>query len=250
MVGKRNSGLPASVLQDVLQHPLNIRKASKEQHKKDWVYRHAPTRNFVTVHEKLSGVCLIGNRLEWSKNGWARVTGLAPHGHEGTGGAVVGLFSVHKDDLVISSVALDHYREETGIRVKFPHDEPIQAESEQQNDNKGGAPKGPLSEAVEFVFLKFREEGNTEILRKGKIQEFLKRLKELADEKGNKNFLKYVADRIEKVKISPSGNTVTTKEQIIKTGNGFETRRESTTYTSNDVSEQLTYLRKEHPLPN
>lgn len=249
MFGKRNSGFPASVLQDVLQHPLNIRRANEEQHKKAKVYRHAPTKNFVTVHEKLSGVCLIGNRLEWSKNGWARVTSLSPQVQAGTGGAVVGPYSVHKDNLVISSVALDHYREETGIRVKFPHDEPKQAKSEQPNSNKSGAPTGPLSEAVKYVYLKFREEGNTEILRKGKIKEFLERLKELADEKGNKNYLQYVADRIEKVKMSPSGNTVTTKEQITKTGNIHENKRKSRTYTSNEVTKQLTFLRKQHPLP-
>lgn len=227
--GKRKSGLPYFVLQDVLQHPLGIRKAKDEQNKIAQIYRHN-IKNFVAKHETLSGVCLIGNRLDWNQNGWARVTSLTSQGQDRGGGAVVGPLSVHKNDLVISSFALDHYREETGIRVKFPHDVTKQTKSKQQKDNIGGAPKGPLAEAIEHVYLKYLKEGNTEILRKGRIKEFLERLKELADEKGNKNFSRYVADRIEKVKISPAGNTVITKEQIINTGNGRETKRESRTY--------------------
>lgn len=141
------------------------------------------------------------------------------------------------------------YRKQSKRPLKFPHDDPKQAESEQQNDKKGGAPRGPLSEAIEHVYLKFLKEGNTEILRKGKIKEFLERLKELADEKGNVNFSKYVADRIEKVKISPVGNTITTKDQIAKTGKKQETTIKGETYQQNSLSKLLTNLRKNYPLP-
>jgi hypothetical protein len=132
----------------------------------------------------------------------------------------------------------------------FKHQMQIsQKSSNKETTLKGGAPKGPLAEAVEYAYLKFKEEGNTEILRKGKIHEFLERLKELADEKGNRNFSKYIADRINNVKISPSGCTVTTNEHFLKSSKSRENKIKSRSYRQQDVSKQLLYLRKKYPLP-
>ena len=47
------------------------------------------------------------------------------------------------------------------------------SETEQSSTSIGGRPKGPLYEAVDFAYKKFRNEGNTEILRPGKVIEFL-----------------------------------------------------------------------------
>lgn len=47
--------------------------------------------------------------------------------------------------------------------------------------------------------LKFHTRGNTEILRPGKVTEFLDRLKDLADEE-NRKISDYIAERIEIVK--------------------------------------------------
>ena len=118
----------------------------------------------------------------------------------------------------------------------------------QSKRNKGGRHKSPLSEAIEFVYKKYLSEGNTEILRSGKIREFLQRLKELADEKSNQDFSTYVADRIESVKMFKSGCTVTTKEQIIKCSERRDRVEKSSDYNQQEVSKQLTELRKKFPL--
>ncbi|TWJ13665.1 hypothetical protein [Geobacter argillaceus] len=115
---------------------------------------------------------------------------------------------------------------------------------------KGGNRKGALAEALEEAYLKFWKEGNTEILRKGKIRDFLERLKELSDEKGNRNFSKYIADRIDSIKITPSNCTITTKDQYIKSTNQREYKEISRNYKQGDVSKHLTSLRKKYPLPS
>jgi hypothetical protein len=117
------------------------------------------------------------------------------------------------------------------------------------NENKGGAPRGALTEAVEEAYMKFWKEGNTEILRKGKIRDFLERLKELADERGNPNFSKYIADRIDSVKISPSGCIITTKDEVVESSNSRENIIKGQKYKQQRVSQHLTQLRKEYPLP-
>jgi len=109
--------------------------------------------------------------------------------------------------------------------------------------SKGGRPKSPLSEAVSYVYLKFRDQGNTEILRPNKVSEFLARFKEMIDDK-NTNFCDYVAERIRSIKITRSSCTVATQELTPKPG----LKRESRDYTKKDISKLLTELRKKHPL--
>ena len=113
---------------------------------------------------------------------------------------------------------------------------------------KGGRPKGPLYEAVEFAYKKFRNEGNTEILRRGKVIEFLDRLKDLAGGE-NRKISDYITERIEIVKKRNGSFTITTQERVIKEVKGRVTTEKKSTYTTADVSKLLTALRKKFPLP-
>ena len=121
--------------------------------------------------------------------------------------------------------------------------------SEVANDNqKGGRPKGSLYEAVEFAYKKFRDEGNTEILRPGKVAEFLDRLKDLAVGE-NRKISDYIAERIEIVKKRNGSFTITTQKRVVKEAKGRVIMDKKTTYTTDDVSKLLTALRKKFPLP-
>jgi hypothetical protein len=113
---------------------------------------------------------------------------------------------------------------------------------------KGGRPKGPLYEAVEFAYMKFRDEGNTEILRRGKVAEFLDRLKDLASGE-NRKISDHIAERIEIDKKRNGSFTITTLERVIKEVKGRVTMEKKSTYTIADVSKLLTALRKKFPLP-
>ena len=114
---------------------------------------------------------------------------------------------------------------------------------------KGGRPRGPLYEAVEFAYMKFRDEGNTEILRQGKIAEFLDRLKDLAGGE-NRKISDYIAERIEIVKKRNDSFTITTPERVVKEAQGIIITKKRSTYTKDDVSKLLTALRKRFPLPS
>ena len=126
------------------------------------------------------------------------------------------------------------------------------SETEQLPDSKdgkqGGRPKGSLYEAVEFAYKKFRNEGNTEILRPGKVTEFLDRLKDLANEENWKVY-DYIIERIEIVKKRNGTFTITTRERVIKEAKGRVTMEKKTTYKKDDVSKLLTALRDKFPLP-
>jgi|APCry1669189101_1035198.scaffolds.fasta_scaffold08089_3 hypothetical protein len=122
------------------------------------------------------------------------------------------------------------------------------SETEQPSVSTGGRPKGPLYEAVEFAYKKFRNEGNTEILRPGKVIEFLDRLKDLAGGE-NRNVSDYITERIEIVKKRNGSFTITTQERVIKEVKCRVTTEKKSTYTTADVSKLLTALRKKFPLP-
>lgn len=161
---------------------------------------------------------------------------------------------IHRDNLVVLHTDMQQFiqrelhtngKDEVSVKSNNTRNEP-RLENPQV---KGGAPKGHLAEAVEYTYLKFKEEGNTEILRPGKIREFMKRLKELANETGNPNFSEYIADRIDSVKISLSGCTVKTKDQFIKASTRRENTIKARTYKQDEVSKLLTNLRMKYPLP-
>ncbi len=173
--------------------------------------------------------------LKWESNDCAMVAKVSRNGKTY---CVTEKVNIHKNDILISEFNLEHYWEMVNQKPEKS------VSSDKETNLKGGAPKGPLAEAVEFAYLKFQKEGNTEILRKGKIQEFLERFKEMTDE-DNRNFSDYVAERIQTVKISHSGCSITTEERSIKRGIRLESRR----YSKSEVSKQLTNLRKKYPLP-
>lgn len=114
---------------------------------------------------------------------------------------------------------------------------------------KGGKPKLPLSEAVECLYKTLLAEGNTEILRPGKIVEFLKRMRDITNEKGNRNINNYIAERIERVKIATSKYTIFVIDKPIKKAKVSGIAYKTTEYYANDVSKILTKLRKDYPIP-
>lgn len=113
---------------------------------------------------------------------------------------------------------------------------------------KAGRPKGPLRQVLEYCYLKFQEEGNTEILRAGKIREFLIRIKELSDENNKVKFDEFVAERIESIKIGPSGYGVKTKEHYVLANDTKETKIKSKRYNQGYVSKVLNDIRKKYSL--
>lgn len=117
------------------------------------------------------------------------------------------------------------------------------------NFGNGGRPKGYLAEAIEHAYNKFKDEGNTEILREGKIHEFLTRLKELSDEKGNPNFSKYIADRIDHVKKSHAKWVIKTKDKYLEATDSREIKEIGRIYGQQRVSQHLIKLRENNPLP-
>lgn len=119
--------------------------------------------------------------------------------------------------------------------------------SSNEQSKKSGKPKGALTEAVEFVYKKFLNEGNTEILRPGKIKEFLARLKELSNDNGNGENSEYIAERIKEVKKNYGPWVVITQEREIKISQGRTTIEKSQKYTQEKVSKRLTQLRKKFP---
>jgi hypothetical protein len=172
---------------------------------------------------------------------------------------IEGHYTIHIKDLIITHIDYMKFTrdelsklEEHNIKVspKYADDRFAQQEpSNIKSVNKGGKPKGPLAKAVEFAYMKLLNEGNTEILRQGKIREFLTRLKKLANEKENRNILNEVPDWIEDVIKTSWGYTIITSEQVIKVTQHREISNKRTEYQMKDVSKILTKLRKDHPLP-
>jgi hypothetical protein len=98
---------------------------------------------------------------------------------------------------------------------------------------EGRHPNADLTEAVEYLYKKFYNRGDREILRPGKVQEFLKRMKDATIEDGQ-NFSDYIAERIYEVKKKEGKLIVTT--QIGRP------------YSTNAVSKRLTKQREKMPL--
>jgi hypothetical protein len=113
----------------------------------------------------------------------------------------------------------------------------------QQQGKTGGRSKGSLREAVEFLFDKFAAEGNTEILQRGKINEFIERLRDSIIP-GNRNFSEYIAERIREVK-KPGGRwKITTQRKEISKNKYIESLDKDT----NSIAKILTDLRQKNPL--
>jgi hypothetical protein len=111
----------------------------------------------------------------------------------------------------------------------------------------GGKPKSPLTEAVEHSYLKFYKEGNTQVLRAGKVREFLGRLKEFLEE-GKPNFDDFVSERIKNIKITKAGCSITTQDKYQEASDSREIIIKSKIYMQGDVSKILSSLRKKYPL--
>lgn len=159
------------------------------------------------------------------------------------------MFRITRDSIVVMADEVKRY--ETENSASFHQEEKVksitQASTSPPTTKKVGRRKNPLTEAIEFAYLHFWEQGNTEILRPGKIRDFLVRLKEMCDER-NDNFNEYISERIWEVKISPSGCFVKTAEQIIITNQSIEKTRKSRKYKQNDVTKILTSMRKKQPI--
>lgn len=116
--------------------------------------------------------------------------------------------------------------------------------------DKGGRPKEIFAEAVEKAYLYFLEKGELTILKRGNVRSFLKEFKSLADDGQydsleNRNIRTYLAERIKSIKIPRHG------ECLISTQDRDDGQKNvyGPDYTQQDISKQLTKLRKKYPLP-
>jgi len=158
-------------------------------------------------------------------------------------------FRITRDSIVVMADEVKRY--ETENPTSSHQSERAKSTTESNIDltttKKSGRKKTPLTEAVEFAYSYFWKQGNTEILRRGKIRDFLIRLKEMCDER-NDNYKEYVSERICEVKISPENCFVKTAEQIINTNQSIEKTMKSKKYKKQDVSKILTDMRKKQPI--
>jgi hypothetical protein len=138
-----------------------------------------------------------------------------------------------------------------------PHSEVVELPKASAADNpeppktsqkKRTKPPEALTEAVEYVFKILHDEGNTEILKPKSIHEFLRRFKDFAEEKGNRNLHSYVSERIKTVNLSDDYDTVITKERVVKVLGKGNFTEESRTYNKQRISRRLCDLRKKYPL--
>lgn len=109
-------------------------------------------------------------------------------------------------------------------------------------------PKGSLLQAMEHIYLKIKEEGNTDTLKPRNIDVFLKRFRKFITGVENRKENEYVLERIEDVNPSDPVKTVITKERIISRTNERNHVEDKRTYNMYAVSKRLTYLRSKYPL--
>jgi hypothetical protein len=158
-------------------------------------------------------------------------------------------FRITRDSLVVMADEVKRYEAENP--ASFLPGEKVKSMTESNTalrpTQKSGRKKNTLTEAIIFAYLYFWEQGNTEILRPGKIRDFLARLKEMCDER-NDNYNEYISERICEVKMSPADCFVRTAEQVVSTNQSFEKTVKSKKYKKQDVSKILSDMRKKKPI--
>lgn len=141
---------------------------------------------------------------------------------------------ITKDDLFISREEIERY--------KLTIASPPAVDTQINIPDKGGRPPGQLMEAVEKLYCHLRDQGNTEILRAGKVKEFLTRLQECLS--GTDEVSKYVSLRVDKVDLKNTAKAVRTM--------GNKDSRGKTTgerfYSQGRASTILSELRRKYPL--
>lgn len=109
--------------------------------------------------------------------------------------------------------------------------------------NKGGKPKGYLSEAVEHVYNKILQQEKPGLLKPSKIREFIICMKEMAT-KSSRHADEYVMARIKSISAPEEGACTIITEDNVKLSGQNETIVRGKPYTNNDVAKILTKLRK------
>jgi hypothetical protein len=110
--------------------------------------------------------------------------------------------------------------------------------------NKGGKPKGYLSEVVGHVYQKLSDHGKSGLSKPSKIREFIIFMKEMAT-KSSRYADEFVMERIKSIRIPEEGDCIIiTEENIVTHGLSVTTKSAKPHYTKNDVSKILTSLRK------
>jgi hypothetical protein len=107
----------------------------------------------------------------------------------------------------------------------------------------GGAPKAAITEVVEWAYNKLAKNGNTEIIKRGKIKAFLQYLKECITE-GNSNYSDYVAKRIIEIRAVDSACKITMQDLTSKEKLRMLNTGKHTIINKNRVSTILSELRK------
>ncbi|MDP3478151.1 MAG: hypothetical protein Q8R88_00165 [Desulfoprunum sp.] len=111
-----------------------------------------------------------------------------------------------------------------------------------------GKPKSYLTEAVEYLFHKSVKERDTDILKAGNIDGFIKKMQARKNSAPD-SFENYIGERIKEVKKTHGKWRITTEDQTITDTNNKEITDKGKTYANNDISKILTRLRKENHLP-
>lgn len=106
-----------------------------------------------------------------------------------------------------------------------------------------GKPKSSLTEAVEYLYDICMQEGDSEILQPGNINQFILKLQEIKKSPPSTS-ANFIFDNIKYVKKVSAKWTIRTEDRIVKDSNTKETTMKSKSYGQNDVSKILTRLRK------
>jgi hypothetical protein len=114
------------------------------------------------------------------------------------------------------------------------------------NKNKGGKPKGALTESVELVYRELLKHGNIEVLRAGNARGFLDCLKRMSTQdykNENKNLSEFLLERIKEVKVPKVGKCSITTHDRENITNSRKITTESKSYQLNEISKKLNKLR-------
>jgi len=110
--------------------------------------------------------------------------------------------------------------------------------------HKGGAPKSTITEVVEHVYQKLIQSGNTEIIKTGNLELFIRYLKQCITE-GNTNASEYVLERIKAVRKTSGVYSITihprTNKELLEAAKSGK----NISYAPGRVATILTNLRKE-----
>lgn len=110
------------------------------------------------------------------------------------------------------------------------------------NHCEGGRPLSPLREAVEYLYGKLHDSGDSECLRAGAIRVFMQKFRAMVGKDD------YITERIERISLSGGKWTIKTQEIMAKEDSQRVVMQKSKTYGQNEISKILNDLRRKKPI--